>query len=1035
MHGPLQDPHQRPAAMDTLTPRDIFLARELTPDDAARLVERYGPRDGAAADQNLQQLADDLQSRLALGELAPTFCDILATTPDPDAAVVGFCRYVGARTPKASFVRELAADPRLLDILMQILGTSPFLSEILIRNPEYLYWLRQRLEAAPPDRVEYETELDRLLDNAETVERRVDILKRFQRREMLRVAARDLFGMLNRASLTTTTTQLSNLADTIVDRTLRIAAADAARRQGPLPGRFAVIGMGKLGGNDLNYSSDIDLIYVYDASPEEAGQAHGRYQKLGRRLTGLLSDHTGEGYLYRVDMRLRPMGQGGSLVYSLKQSRQYYESLGETFERFAMLKARPIAGDPELGRQFVEMVVPFVYRKYLDHAAIEELARYKARADREHARHGDLDINIKEGRGGIREVELFAQVFQLIHGGDQPALRTGHTLTALDQLGAHDFIDADVQSDLSTAYIFLRNIEHGLQAAEGQQTHSLSASARGLRALARRLGFDEIETLTSALDRHRDRVHAVYADLFHDQTGGEEGLAGRELFRLLAGEIDDEQGRARLAEAGIEHPGGALEAIRALDAAPSQGLSSTRNLLANLLAAILSGETTLAAPGQVLIRLERFVSRAGAPAALYRTLLENDGLRRRLLIGLDAGDLFAARLAAYPEVLDSLAADAPDPDAFRATVGVAFDAVVSADGDLPSRFDPFRRIQAIEEFKALAEWLTTRRLEPLNDKLSIVADCALRAAARAVARDLPPTPGAADPDAGWCVFALGKLGSRELTVHSDLDLVFVYDGETKDAPRFETHQKFVRAIQNLLAKKTAAGSAYEIDTRLRPEGKMGALAIPLPAFRRYVGERAEIWERMAWTRCRHVGGDRALAAEVRTIVDGFVYGPWSAEIPGYARHVRSRIEHELGRESAGDHLDLKRGRGGLADIDFLLQVLQIREGPARDGFRVAGTRWLLDALPATDFVPPDDVAALRRAYWLLRELETVLRIHTDSGGGAISTDPETVDPLARRLRESMSGAELLARYREITGQVRTIYEAGMERLERGPDAG
>ena len=1017
--------------MDTLKPRDVFLAKELSADAAARFLERYGPRDGEAADQHLQQLADDLPSRLALGDLAPTLLDILSTTPDPDAALVGFCRYVGARTPKAAFVRELAADPRLLDILMQILGTSPFLSEILIRNPEYLYWLRQRLDAAPPDRVDYETELDRLVDNAETVEQQVNVLKRFQRREMLRVAARDLFGMLNRESLETTTTQLSNLADTIVDRTLHIVAAEAAGRQGPLPGRFAVIGMGKLGGGDLNYSSDIDLIYVYDASDEEAGAAHGRYQKLGRRLTSLLADHTAEGYLYRVDMRLRPMGGGGNLVYSLKQSAQYYESLGETFERFAMLKARPIAGDRELGRRFVDMVTPFVYRKYLDHAAIEELARYKARADREHARHGDLDLNIKEGRGGIREVELFAQVFQLIYGGDQPALRTGHTLTALDQLGAHDFIEPEVQADLSTAYIFLRNIEHGLQAAEGQQTHSLSASARGLRALARRLGFDEIETLTAVLDRHRDRVHAVYANLFHNETG-EEGLAGRELFRLLAGEIDDEQGRARLAAAGVENPDGALQAIRALDAAPAQGRSSSRNLLANLLASILATEAPLCARGQVLIRLEKVVARAGAPAALYRTLLEDDELRRRLLLGLDAGDLFAARLAAYPELLDFLTAVDLDRDAFRTAVIAAFEEVIANGDDLPSRFDPFRRVKAIEEFKVLAEWLTGRRLSLLNDKLSLVADCAIEAAARAVARDLPPTPDATDPDAGWTVFALGKLGSRELTVHSDLDLVFVYAGETTDAARFSGHQKFVRAIYDLLSKTTAAGSAYEIDTRLRPEGKMGALAIPFSAFQRYLRERAETWERMAWTRCRHVGGDATLAAQVRETVDGFVYGPWADDIPGYARHVRSRIERELAREAAGDHLDLKRGRGGLADIDFLLQVLQLREGPARNGFRVAGTRWLLETLPETGFLRPAEADTLRNAYWFLRELETVLRIHTDTGGGAISTDPSELEPLARRLREPLSGEDLLARYREVTEQVRTIYEAGMDRLGQDP---
>ena len=1016
--------------MDTLTPRDVFLAKELPADAAARYLEHYGARDGEAADQHLQELADDLPSRLALGELAPTLLDILSTTPDPDAALVGFCRYVGARTPKAGFVHELAADPRLLDILMQILGTSPFLSEILIRNPEYLYWLRQRLDAAPPDRVDYESELDRMVDGEQTVEQQVNVVKRFQRREMLRVAARDLFGMLNRESLTTTTTQLSNLADTIVDRTLRIAAAEAAGKQGPLPGRFAVIGMGKLGGGDLNYSSDIDLIYVYDASAEEVGAAHGRYQKLGRRLTGLLSEHTAEGYLYRVDMRLRPMGGGGGLVYSLKQSAQYYESLGETFERFALLKARPIAGDLELGRRFVDMVAPFVYRKYLDHAAIEELVRYKARADREHSRHGDLDVNIKEGRGGIREVELFAQVFLLIYGGGQPALRTGHTLTALDALGAHGFIDADVQEKLSTAYIFLRNIEHGLQAAEGQQTHSLSASARGLRALARRLGFDEIETLTGALDRHRERVHAVYANLFHGETGEEE-LAGRELFRLLAGEIDDEKGRARLAEAGVENPDGALQAIRQLDAAPSQGRSSARNLLANLLASVLSGDEPLCARGQVLIRLEKVVARAGAPAALYRTLLEDDALRRRLLVGLDAGDLFAARLAAYPELLDFLPVVDLDDDAFRAAVVAAFDEVAANGSDLASRFDPFRRVKAIEEFKVLAEWLNGRRLNLLNDRLSLVADCAVRAAARAVAQEHPPVPDAADPDAGWTVFALGKLGSRELTVHSDLDLVFVYDGETTDAGRFQAHQKFVRGIYDLLSRKTAAGSAYEMDTRLRPEGKMGALAIPFPAFQRYLRERAEIWERMAWTRCRAVGGDSALGARVHEAVNDFVYGPWAEDIPSYARHVRSRIERELAREAESAHLDLKRGHGGLADIDFLLQVLQIREGAANPGFRVAGTRWLLETLPETDRLRPAEADTLRGAYWFLRELETVLRIHTDTGGGAITPDADAVDPLARRLREPLSGAELLERYRDVTGRVRAIYEAGLDRLAQG----
>ena len=1013
-----------PPEPSAVTPKDIFLGADLSPDAAAQFLAGCGVRDGAAADQQLQQLADDLSSRLALGNLASLLFNEIAATPDPDAAVVGFCRYVVTHSPKAAFIHTLQEDPHVLDILTQILGTSPFLSEILIRNPGYLHWLRNELEGAPPDRDAYDQELARLIDGASPVAHQVDGLKRFQRREMLRVAAADLFGMLNRETLTSTTAQLSNLADTLVDKVLDAATAEQAAAEGPLPGRFAVIGMGKLGGGDLNYSSDIDLIYVYEAPEDRTGTAQRRYQKLGRRLTTLLTEHTAEGYLYRVDMRLRPMGQRGNLVYSLKQSAQYYESLGETFERFALLKARPIAGDLDLGRRFVEITVPFVYRKYLDHAAIAELAQYKVRADREHGKKGDLDQNVKEGRGGIREIELFAQVFQLMYGGAEPSLRTGHTLTALDQLGAHGFIDADLQRDLSSAYIFLRNVEHGLQAAQGQQTHSLSGTERGLRALARRLGFDSLDTLQEVLNRHRDRVHANYVGLFAEEAEAG-GLAGRAMFRLLTGDMSDDEARKRLVEAGVGEPDGALAAMRALDAVPSHGRSSSRNLLANLLAAMLEGETPPAGLARVLVRFERVAARSGAAGALFRTLLDDAGLRRRLLAGLDAGDLYATRLSAYPELLDSLVRAVVDADTFRAEVVRGFD-TVEPGGDLTASHDPFRRVKAIQEFKGLVEWLAERRLDPLNEKLSLVADCALQAAARVVAHHRPPGP--AGPETGWAVFALGKLGSRELTVHSDLDLVFLYDG---DGSWFEPQQKFVRAVHDMLSKRTAAGAAYEIDTRLRPEGRMGALSLSLTAFERYLRERAEIWERMAWTRCRFAGGDPALGARVQDVVARFVYAPWSPDVAAYARRIRTRIERELANEAGGDELDLKRGRGGLADIDFLLQVLQLREGPAREEFRVPGARRLLAAFPETGLLPREEAAALGDAYRFLRDLETVLRITTDAGGGVISTDPDAVEPFACRLREPVSGRELLDRYRDVTVRVREIYETGMDRLATG----
>ena len=1026
--GPRAPMSRMPDDPSPVSPRDIFLARELSEEAAARYLTTVGLRSAAAADQHLQRLADDLPTRLALGELAGPLFDAIEEAPDPDAALVGFCRYVATRTPKKSFIGYLLDDPRALQILTYLLGTSRFLSEILIRNPEYFHWLQRHLDRPAPDLVDYGSELDGFLTGGLSDARKLDALKRFQRREMLRIAGRDLLG---KDTLRSTTEQLSNLADTVTEGALRIATAEVSTADNPLPGRFAVIGMGKLGGRELNYSSDVDLIYVYEPADleDDASDAHARFQKLGRRLTARLGEHTSEGYLYRVDLRLRPLGQRGNLVYSLQQYAEYYESLGETFERFALIKARPIAGDASLGARFIDMVRPFVFRKYLDHAAIEELSRYKARSDREHAKHNEHERNVKVGRGGIREIELFAQVFQLIYGGERPALQTGHTLSALDQLGDEGFIETAVRTDLKEAYEFLRNVEHRLQIVQENQTHSLAANDAELAISARRLGFGAVEELMAQLERYRTRVHEVYVNLLDD--GGEDTeFAGRQIFRLLAGEMTDDEAIDRLKGAGLANPESGLQAIRALDAAPAHAHapSASRNLLANLLATMLAEGSGGTAPTKVLNRFEQVVARSGAAASLYRSLLENSELRERLFLALETGNLFAERLARYPELLDFLVTPTIDPDAFRETVHRAFAEVVEGGNGLEARLDPFRRVKAIEEFKVLVEWLTVGRLETLNDKLSLVAETAVGAAARCIAREQTPAPDTPDAESGWVAIALGKLGGRELTVHSDLDLVFVYAGDPGDATRFASHQRFVRAICDFLARRTAGGAVYELDTRLRPEGKKGALAIPLAAFGRYLQERAEVWERMAWTRGRFVAGDQELSRDVLRAVEAFVYGEWHSDIPGYARHMRSRMERELTQEAAGARLNLKLGRGGLADIDFLLQVLQIREGRARAEFRITGTRQLLTSLPETAFLTLDEVTDLRDAYALLRELETVLRIDADAAVGSISTAVADLEPIGHRLRPAASGADLLSRYRKVTTRVRAIYEAGMTRL-------
>ena len=1002
-----------------VTARDLFLSADLTDDDARTYLASRGFRDPVAADEHLQAMAADLPTRHALGAVAETLLDALSVAADPDGALVGFTRYLATRTPPRSFLGYLGDDPRAAQILTQLLGASPSLGEILIRNPEYFHWLQLTLTHTPPDRVDHDAELDTLLGTGTGTATRIDRVKRFRRREYLGVAARDLLGETDMADATR---QLSTLADVVVHAVLGLLTEDlrVATGRDAVPGRFAVIGMGKLGGMELNYSSDIDLVYVYEPADPDAPADHEFFHTLARRLTKALSDHTAESYLYRVDLRLRPMGQQGDVACTLRQYAHYYETLGETFERFALIKARPVAGDDALGQAFLDLVRPFVYRKYLDHAALEEIARYKRRAEQA----GDGDRNIKVGRGGIREIELFTQVLQVTYGAEHTSLRSPATLTALAALKDAGIIETTVHDDLDHAYRFLRMVEHRLQIVHQRQTHTLDASPDALDLSARRMGFNSRTELESTLSAHQDRVHAVYADLLAPPAA--ETDDGRRLFRLLGGELSDDEAVELLGRYGVADPVEILHLIRTLDQAPSlvQTRSTTRNLLANLLAVMLAQVAAAAEPARVLNRLERIVTRSGAPGSLYRTLLDTPPLRTRLVRLLDTGDLVTDRLSKYPEVFDFLVAVPPDVETHRTAWEQELDEIGA--GDPSARADRVRRLRHIEEVKVLVEWLDGGDLATLQEKLSGLADACVAHIMTWLRQETEP----ADAQTEWVMAALGKLGGGELTVHSDLDLVFIYRGTPGDGALFSRCEALVKKLYRFLETPTSEGIAYHLDTRLRPEGTAGALALPVDKFEAYLADRAERWERLAWTRYRVVAGSPALSEEMNRLVTGFVYGDPDPTLPAYARHIRSRMETELGKERDGDRFDLKVGRGGLADIDFLLQLLQIHHGATRPEWRVAGSRRLLAASPASPVLDADDWARLRGAHLFLRTLETRLRIESDAGASVLSTDPAKLTVLGIRMElPAPAGDALRQRYAEVTGAVRRIFEQGIERLK------
>jgi [glutamine synthetase] adenylyltransferase / [glutamine synthetase]-adenylyl-L-tyrosine phosphorylase len=998
-----------------LSPSELLLSPDVS--GAEAYLASLGFRDPIGAIRNLEAIVTDPALRQGLGALADPLLAALQSAPDPDSALVNFSRYVAARPDRATFIGAFHHDPPALGDLIRILGTSPFLSEILISTPGSFDAVRSDARQRRPPSVE--GEFERLSDLSGS--RVAETLKQLQRELLLRVAA---FDILSGGRLQEVTKRLSTLADQIVDHGLRSALREQLASDGldRAPGAFVVIAMGKLGGEELNYSSDIDLIYVYEPEDEESSDPHAFFRRLARRLTALLTDYSAEGYLYRVDLRLRPMGRGGNITHSLEQIRQYYNIWGVTFERFAMLKARPIAGNLALGRRFIETVDPYVYRRYLDFAALEEMYQHRLVHDRA-MEDSEQDRNVKTGRGGIREVELFAQTLQLTYGARYPELKQRNTLAALDALRATSLITDAIHDTLKQAYVFLRTVEHRLQIVEGSQTHSLS-SGDELAISARRLGFDNVAQMQAELDAHRASVHSVYAELF-GRRDGSANFEARQFFRILSDELPEAEARDAMAAAGFKDPQAALEAVRALgqQATFTMAPTTSRNILANLLAVCAPQLVRCGRPETTLIRLEQLAEGTGGASQLGRSLLEDDVLRTALIDVLDSGEQLAQSLIQDPELLDSIAQPVTTIETLRRTFDVRLTAMERF--DRAKRMDELRRFKRHEEFKVLVGWLASGSLDELEEGLTTLADyCASR-----TARWHAPVK-IDDESASWAIVALGRLGGMELTVQSDLDLVIVYEDPDDPSDSTARWQHFVERFQSFLTQPTAEGVAYRIDTRLRPEGTKGPLAIPMPAFLRYLGERAERWERLAWTRAQILVGSSKLAQRIMHAADEFVYGPWDPTLPAYMHSVRLRQERELVKQGAA-RLEFKVGSGGLADIDFVVQLVQIREGSSRREFRVPGTRRLLAAAPETRYITPEEFALLLGAHRFLTLFETFARLDAATNVTWVASDGPALGPLGKRMGfEDPSGERLLSAYQETTSRVRTIYTRVFERLSQ-----
>ena len=864
-------------------------------------------------------------------------------------------------------------------------------------------------------------------------------LRTFARREKMRVAAREL--MPNAGSeVDITARELSDLADTCLGTALDEALAWAERRFGLPVNRqgarvpLVVIGMGKLGGRELNAGSDVDLIILYETDDGEIrlGGApteqtlHEYFTRVAQRFIATLEEATDDGVVWRVDMRLRPEGSRGPLVNAVAAAERYYETWGRTWERAALVRARPSAGDIAFGKRALDILGPFVWRRAVDPHLADEMASLVRRARAEMS--GDPKQDLKLGPGGIREVEFFAQSLQLVWGGRDPKVRSTNTLDALRKLRARGLVTDREGREMADSYLFLRRLEHRVQFATGLQTHALPEDPKLQDRLARTLGFASRRDLMKDLDRVRQKVsQRFHALVEQDVADGEGTLDHNRLFAAL--DASDEP--IVLAWLSAHYPGGAspdlsrhMMALARRPDAPLGGAS--RDRYPTFGPTLLEALSDAADPEQAARLLATMFTRLGGSSGYVRALAEDPGATRRLVGLFGASAFLGDAVVGHPELADRLlfGRGAPRPEVAREVLKEEI-AALRGERDGDAFVGALRRAKGRVLMEVglsdLAGELTTRDCTLI---LSALADATLEEATRYALEEKRLASGLA-------VIAMGKLGGREIGYGSDLDLFFVYDDASDDAA--ERYVRIAQRVLRLVSMPHGEGAGYELDTRLRPSGSQGLLVVSLDAFRRYhsageaaVEPRAEDWERQALLKARTCAGDVELGARVRRIAENAAYER-GAPPPERVHHLRMRMERELAgeRRSGRARYDMKLGRGGLVDVEFAIQWLQMKHGgDAR--MRTTDTESALAAAESAGYLEAQNASPLREGYRFLRRLEQRLRVLHGTSAQLLEQGAPGLAPLARRMgmRDGPWGSAtdgLLSRYLSITGDVRAAY--------------
>ena len=1008
---------------------DIETVRQFLDDpaDTPPWLSAWGIADAQRAHTNLLAMAEAGVTLDLLANLATQLAENLPASSDPDRALNNLERFIRAARSPLALAALFEREPHSLAILLQIFATSQHLSDVLIGDAES-YDLLRMTEGQPVARdvlvAELVSEIETLTDEKAVMWS----LRQFKRRETLRIAYGDI---IHGQRLDTVARQISYVADACLEAALDFASRKLGERFGQPrkasgePARFVVLALGKLGGSELNYSSDIDVMFLYDEDGATDGEKQlssvEYFDRLVREIVRLLTDSTELGAAYRVDLRLRPEGKQGPIVSILDGAYRYYETAGRTWERQAFVKARPVAGDLALGEEFLERLSDWIYHRYLNRADIAGIRALKRKIEKRAISAGIEARDVKTGHGGIRDIEFAIQFLQLLNGGELAQVRTSNTLEAIARLESAGCLTHQERTLLEENYCFLRKIEHRLQVMFDLQTHEMPEEAEELRRVAIRMGYnatdgDSLAAFRSDYAQRTAENRKILDHLLHDAfpTDGE---SQPEVDLVMDPEPSEEQIRAVLSPYKFRNVDEAYRNLTALAKEKVRFLSTRRcrHFLASIARELLQAIADTPDPDATLVSLAQVSDSLGGKGVVWELFRVHPPSLKLYVELCSSSPYLSSILMSSPgmidELMDSLVLDSlPTLPWLDATLSELCRAAEDVDPILHS----FKNSQHLRV--GVRDILGKDDIRETTAALSDVAQVCLKQIAvrrydrlaekygHPILLDGPLAGKRCEP----VILGMGKFGGREPNYHSDLDVIFVYEGDgttqhsgrgaRNDSSTTTTNQHFFGEFGQRIVKSAGLvgphGRLYEVDARLRPTGRSGAMATSFDEFARYFAEgHGALWERMALCKTRVVFGEPEAADRAMEVVTKAAFGPeWQPEHADEVRSMRLKLE-----ETASPR-NLKRGPGGIVDVEFLVQLLQLRYGGVHESIRVPGTLAALDQLKAVGLVADDDYDLLTEGYRFLRNAEARIRLMNAAGRHELPEDEGDLEKLARLMR-------------------------------------